>query len=67
MIERRPGETDGRVSSIFPTAVVTKFVRDDLPVLARGPLQSALEHATTSECDQIEKALRRLKELLELG
>jgi DNA-binding MarR family transcriptional regulator len=67
MIERRPDETDGRVSSIFPTAVVTKFVRDELPNLARGPLLSALEQATPSECDQIEKALRRLKELLELG
>jgi Transcriptional regulators len=66
MIERRPDEKDGRISSIFPTPVVTKFVREDLPALTRGPIQVALQHATAAECEQIEKALRRLRELLDL-
>lgn len=67
MIERRSGDKDGRVSAIFPTAVVTKFVNEELPELTRGPLHIALQRATPAECDQIEQALRRLKELLEQG
>jgi DNA-binding MarR family transcriptional regulator len=67
MIERRPDENDGRISSIYPTSVVTRFVRDELPQLTRGPLQAALQRATPAECNQIERALRRLRELLELA
>ncbi len=65
MIERRPDEKDGRFSSIYPSAAVTKFVRDELPTLAHGPLQVALQHASSTECNQIEQALSRLRELLE--
>jgi DNA-binding MarR family transcriptional regulator len=64
LIERRPDQNDGRISSIYPTAPVTKFVREDLPALTRGPLQKALQHATPAECEKIERALRRLRELL---
>jgi DNA-binding MarR family transcriptional regulator len=64
IIERRPDPDDGRVSCIYPTAVVDKFVRERLPVLSRGPLQSALERATPEERSEIERALRRLRELL---
>jgi DNA-binding MarR family transcriptional regulator len=67
MIERRADTKDGRISSIFPTAVVSKFVREELPALSRGPLQVALQHASPAECDQIERALRRLRELMEQG
>jgi DNA-binding MarR family transcriptional regulator len=67
MIERRPDKNDGRISSIFPTAVVSKFVREELPALTRGPLQVALQHSAPAECEQIERALRRLRELLEQG
>jgi DNA-binding MarR family transcriptional regulator len=67
MIERRPDEKDGRISSIFPTAAVSKFVREELPALTRGPLQIALQHAAPAESEQIERALRRLRELLEQG
>jgi DNA-binding MarR family transcriptional regulator len=65
MIERRPDEKDGRFSSIYPSAAVTKFVRDELPSLAHGPLQVALQDATPAERNQIEQALSRLRELLE--
>jgi DNA-binding MarR family transcriptional regulator len=64
-IERRPSSTDGRVSCIYPTAVVEDFVRERLPVLNRGPLQSALGRATEDERTAIGQALRRLRELLE--
>ncbi len=65
LIERRPDQNDGRISSIYPTAPVTKFMREDLPALTRGPLQVALQHATPAECEQIEHALHRLRELLD--
>jgi DNA-binding MarR family transcriptional regulator len=67
MIERRPDKKDGRISSIFPTAVVSKFVREELPAITRAPLRVALQHAAPVECEQIERALRRLRELLEQG
>lgn len=65
MLERRPDRKDGRVSSLHPSAVVANYVREQIPALARGPLQMALSHATAAECDQIARALRRLRELLE--
>lgn len=65
MLERRADRSDGRVSSLHPTAVVSKYVREQIPVLAQGPLQKALAHATPAECDQIARALQRLRELLE--
>ena len=64
LIERRPDEKDGRISSIFPTAPVTQFVRDQMPALTRGPLEQALKRATAAERELIEHALRRLRELL---
>ena len=65
MIERRLDERDGRVSSIFPSAQVAQFVREQIPALTRGPLQQALKRATAAECDLIERALRRLRELFD--
>ncbi len=64
MLERKTDREDGRVSRIFPTAIVTAFVRDRIPALAQGPLQSALKRARPAERAAIEKALRRLRELL---
>ncbi len=64
MIQRKPDGADGRVSRIFPSGVVTSFVRDRIPALARGPLQSALRKARPAERTAIEQALRRLRELL---
>ena len=65
LIERRPDQKDGRVSSIFPSAPVTQFVSEQIPALTRGPLQQALKRATAAERDLIERALRRLRELLD--
>ena len=65
MIERRADESDGRISRIYPTAVVSEFVREQIPALARGPLEAALERATEKERAEIGAAIRRLKELLE--
>jgi DNA-binding MarR family transcriptional regulator len=65
MIERRPDPADGRLSCIYPTAIVEEWMRERLPVLSRGPLQAALERATAEERGEIGQALRRLRELLE--
>ena len=67
MIERRPDPADGRLSCIYPTAIVEDWMRERLPVLNRGPLQSALQRATAEDRAAIGEALRRLRELLELG
>lgn len=64
-IERRPDETDGRICRIHPTATVSEFVHEQMPALARGPLEEALERATEKERAEIGSALRRLRELLE--
>lgn len=65
MLERRADRNDRRVSSLHPTPIVSKYVREQIPALAQGPLQKALAHATPVECDQIAHALQRLRELLE--
>ena len=65
MIARRADARDGRISRIYPSAEVAAFVRTQIPVLARGPLQRALQRATEADREQIGKALRRLRELLE--
>lgn len=67
MIERRPDASDGRVSRIHPTAAVTDWVRDQLPNLASGPLEAALQRAAPEEQEQLEWAFRRLRELLDLS
>lgn len=64
-IERRPDPVDGRVSRIYPTPVVVEFVRDRIPALSSGPLESALARVTPEERGAIERALRHLRELLE--
>jgi DNA-binding MarR family transcriptional regulator len=64
MIERRPDPNDGRVSCIYPTAPVTEFVRERIPLLNQRPLVAALERATPAERESIWVALRRLRELL---
>lgn len=67
MLERRPDPADGRVSSIHPTAAVMEFVRDRIPELTSGPLERAIARVTPEERSTIERALRRLRELLEQG
>jgi DNA-binding MarR family transcriptional regulator len=65
MLERRPDPVDGRVSRIYPTQVVTEFVRDRIPELTAGPLANALSRASEEERAAIERAFRHLRELLE--
>ncbi|HWG20836.1 MAG TPA: helix-turn-helix domain-containing protein [Terracidiphilus sp.] len=65
MVSRRADAADGRVSRIYPAPVVNRFVREQIPALSRGPLESALQRAGPAERDALELALRRLRELLE--
>jgi DNA-binding MarR family transcriptional regulator len=67
IIVRRVDETDKRVTRIYPTAAVTQFVREEIPALARRPLEAALMRADGGERAGLEAALRRLRELLEAG
>lgn len=65
LIQRRTDAADGRISRIYPTAVVRDFVRDALPVLTRRPLETALERASAAERTELARAVKRLRELLE--
>lgn len=65
MVERRPDANDGRVSEIHPTTVVTDFLKEQVPLLTRGPLEDALLRATAEERAAIGRSLSRLRELLE--
>lgn len=65
MIERRADSADGRVTRIHPTAVVTRFVREQIPALSRRPLQAALELTRPDERDALVVGLGRLRQLLE--
>jgi DNA-binding MarR family transcriptional regulator len=65
MIERRADAADGRVTRIHPTPVVSRFVREQIPALSRGPLQAALERAKANEREDLVAAIGRLRELLE--
>ncbi|UWZ84174.1 MarR family winged helix-turn-helix transcriptional regulator [Occallatibacter riparius] len=65
MIERRTDAADGRVTRIHPTVIVRKFVREQIPALSRGPLQTALERAKAGEREGLVAAVARLRELLE--
>jgi DNA-binding MarR family transcriptional regulator len=65
LIERRADDADGRVTRIHPAAVVSRFVRERIPALSRGPLQAALERAKANEREDLVAAMGRLRELLE--
>lgn len=65
LIERRASSSDGRISLIYPTPAVKHFISDQMPALARKPLETALERAKPAERVAIGDAIRRLRELLE--
>lgn len=65
MVQRRADVKDGRVSSVFPTDAVNSWLREQMPKLSHQPLAAALERATEQERAEMERALRRLRELLE--
>jgi DNA-binding MarR family transcriptional regulator len=64
MIERRADAADGRITRIYPTATVTRWLLQQMPALTRRPLESALSRATPNERATIEKAVARLRQLL---
>lgn len=65
MVQRKPDAVDGRVCRIYPTAAVTEFIKERIPLLTRGPLEDALQRATAQEREAMAQALKRLRELLE--
>ena len=65
MLQRKADAQDARISRIYPTPAVQEFVRDQIPALARRPLQGALERASQAERTAMGDAVRRLRELLE--
>lgn len=65
LLQRRPDPVDGRITRIHSSAVVRKFVAERLPELSQGPLERALDRASSAEQTQIGKAIRRLRELLD--
>jgi DNA-binding MarR family transcriptional regulator len=67
IVIRRADLEDGRISRIYPTSVVTDFVRNQIPALSRGPLESALESTTGTERTRIAAAVRRLRVLLQVA
>jgi DNA-binding MarR family transcriptional regulator len=65
MVVRKIDPADARISRIHPTPVVKDFIRDRLPTLERGPLETALENTTAAERTKIAEGVRRLRILLE--
>lgn len=65
MLERRADPADGRITRLYPSAPVKKFVTEELPKLAEGPLQRALDRARRAERAQIGAAIARLRQLLD--
>jgi DNA-binding MarR family transcriptional regulator len=65
MVERRPSETDRRVTRIGVTRQVRDFVRDTIPGLLLHPLEEALARATAAQRRAIVEGLKALREVLE--
>ena len=65
LLERRPDPADGRVTRLYPSVMVRKFVNEELPRLSEGPLQRALDRTTKAEQARIGAAIRRLRQLLD--
>jgi DNA-binding MarR family transcriptional regulator len=65
LIERRADPADGRGVRVHPSAPVTDFLRDQLPKLTNDPLKRALAKASDAEVAEMQRALARLRELLE--
>ena len=65
MIDRRPDAADGRLSRIHPSAAVSGFLRERMPALRSGPLNSALDRASIEDRKKIVSALQRLRKLLD--
>lgn len=65
MVERRADPQDRRITRLYPSAMVRKFVTEELPKLFEGPLQRALDRTSRAEQAQIGQAIQRLRQLLD--
>lgn len=65
LLERRADPADGRITRIYSSALVRRFVAERLPELSQSPLERALERAGRAEQARIGAAIHRLRELLE--
>jgi len=65
MVLRKQDQADGRISRIYPAPVVIDFIRKQMPLLTRGPLEEALHFASDPDRRSIVRGLNRLRELLE--
>jgi DNA-binding MarR family transcriptional regulator len=64
MIERRPHETDRRITLLVASHSVREFLKTQMPELALHPLLEALQKATSSERQAITNGLNILSRLL---
>ena len=65
LLERRPHETDRRVTVIVVGKAVKDYVRDTLPAIAINPVLAALRRAKPAERAIILEGLRTLRRLVE--
>ena len=67
LIERRPDESDGRLTRVGVTAAVRNFVRKTMPELSAHPLAEALRRARPSDRRRIIDGVQALRKALEQG
>ncbi len=65
MLERRPDETDGRLSRIAASREVREFVAKTMPKLGIHPLVKALRRAKPTQREAILRGVNALRKLLE--
>ena len=65
LIERRPDEEDARLTRIFVTAPVRKFVRDTIPEILAHPVAEALRRAPPAARRTIIEGVQALRKALE--
>ena len=65
VMERRPDESDGRISRIYPSRELARFMKQNQTALQSGPLLACLPNASAEDRAKIAWAVQRLRELLE--
>ena len=65
IVERQPDDADRRISRIYPSQAVVRFVKDTIPALESGPLLACLPSASAEDRAKIAWAVQRLRQLLE--
>jgi DNA-binding MarR family transcriptional regulator len=64
LVERNPDQADRRIMRVRPTATITTWMEERLPVLKMAPLQAALHRANPEEREALANAVTRLRGLL---